>query len=452
MVIIVKLGGTSVGSGKLIKSAAGTIAKISENNRIAVVVSAMSGVSDALVRAAESGFKSKRKIEEFIKELESKHLSACNAALDKSKDEVLKAVQVQLKRLKDALIGIHTAGLETHEKYWVIAFGEKLVAPILSAAISEMKPSTYHYGDSGLILTDNYFKSATALMQQTTAAVRNKLLPEMAAGTIPVITGFMGCTEDGRTTTLGRGSSDYIASILGVALDADEIQIWTDVDGMLTGDPCIVKNPALIKEISYNEAGEMAHFGAKVLHPKTIAPAVSREIPIRILNSRNPDGPGTLIVKSVERTPGKPTAITSKKGIVLIDLHSTAMLDAHGFLARIFDVFEQFGVSVDMVSTTEVSVSLTVDKIYEDRLEPVVEELGKIARIKVVKDKALVCVIGEGMKSAPGLIGQVFSCLGENGINVNCISMGALEMNLSFVIENSDADKAFTALHEFYFE
>ena len=449
--LIVKLGGTSIKSGAHIKSAAESIAGMKNNNGIVVVVSAMAGVSDALVKAAESGFKSKRMIDEFIRELKDKHSKACETALTQSKSSVLGVINSQLKLLKDALVGIHTTGLETHEKYWVIAFGEKLSAPILSGAIADITPSTCHYGDDGLIITDNYFRNAKPLMQPTEVAARERLLPELEKGIIPVVTGFMGCTIDNRSTTLGRGSSDYIASILGSVLDAEEIQIWTDVDGMLTANPHIVKNPELIREISYNEAAEIAYFGAKVLHPKTISPAVLKNIPIRIINSAKPDSPGTLIVRSVERPIGNPTAITAKKDIVLIDLHSTVMLDAHGFLSGIFDVFKQFSVSVDMVSTTEVSVSLTIDRLHEDRLEPVVEELGKIARVKFVKEKALVCVIGEGMKSAPGLIGCIFACLGENKINVNCISMGASETNLSFVIENDDADNAIRLLHDRFF-
>ncbi len=452
MTIVVKLGGTSVGSGSKIKSAARDIAAMSANSLVAVVVSAMSGVSDSLIRAAESGFRSERQIDAFVKELKDKHITACEAAVAKSRDDVLKTLRSRIAELKQTLIAIQKTGLETHEKYRIIAYGEKLSAPILSAAIADHAPSTCHYGDNGLIITDSYFKSAKPLMLETVAAIRAMIFPELNGGMIPVLTGFMGCTRDGRTTTLGRGSSDYIASILGSALDADEIQIWTDVSGILTADPNIIENPVLIDEISYNEAAEMAYFGAKVLHPKTIAPAVLKKIPIRIVDSANPEKPGTLISDSVKRTGGKPTAITAKREIILIDLHSTDMLDAHGFLSSIFDVFSQFGISVDMVSTTEVSVSLTIDKLHEDRLEPVVEELGKIARIKVIYDKVLICVIGEGMKSSPGLIGRIFSSMGANGINVNCISMGALEMNLSFVINAVDADNAIRILHEEFFE
>ena len=452
MVIVVKLGGTSVGSGEAIRNAATIVTDIASKSGVIVVVSAMSGVSNGLVNMVETVPKSGEEIDEFISGLRDRHLRAISETVKAQREQIASKIESLLSGLKASLELFHSGDAETHEKYNILAYGEKLSAPILSGAINDITPSSYHFGDDHIICTDTDFKSATPLMAETESALRNMLLPEVEKGIIPVLTGFIGCTPDGRTTTLGRGSSDFVASIVGRAIDAEEIQIWTDVDGIMTAEPRIVPKARLIDTISYAEANELAYFGAKVLHPKTTAPAIQKNIPVRIKNSRNPQCPGTLIIGNVNREPGKPTAITHKKDIILIDIHSTAMFAAYGYLASIFEVFKKFSVSVDMISTTEVSVSMTIDSFYKGMLEPVVEELGKFARVRMMRDKALICVIGEGLKSSPGLTGTIFSCLGEHGININCISQGALEMNLSFVVNASEADRAVQLLHEKLFE
>ena len=451
MITVVKLGGTSVGDSKGFRNAVSIITGVAETSNVVVVVSAMSGVSNKLSEIVETTDKSTADIENLISDLRSKHFEAIDSILTIKRESVKLLINGRLDELSDLLANYMSGNIEAHDKYRIMSFGEKLSAPILSGAVSEVRPSTFHYGDDGLIFTDGYFKNAECLTAETEAALRKRLIPELEAGIIPVLTGFIGSTLDGRTTTLGRGSSDYIASIVGASLGAEEIQIWTDVDGVLTADPRIVADARLLDRISYSEANEMAYFGSKVLHPKTIAPATQKKIPIRIKNSRNPESPGTLIIDRVERTKGIPTAITCKKDIILIDLHSTAMLAAYGYLASIFEVFRNFRVSVDMISTTEVSVSLTIDNLHEKVLEPVVEELAKFARVRAMKNKSLICVIGEGLKSAPGRTGRIFNCLGEHGININCVSMGALEMNVSFVVDSSVTDRAVQLLHHEFF-
>jgi aspartate kinase len=451
MITIVKLGGTSVGDSQSIKNAVSIITGIARTSMVVVVVSAMAGVSNELSDMIESTSNGAAEIEQFISKLRARHSSVIDSTVLKENKTVKSVIENLLIELSELLLKLFSGTFETHVKYSIMSMGEKLSAPVLSAAINEVQPSSYHYGDDRLVFTDSYFKSANCLTIETEMALKARLLPEVENGIIPVLTGFIGCTVDGRTTTLGRGSSDYLASIVGAALNAAEIQIWTDVDGILTADPRVVEGASLIDKISYSEAYEIAYFGAKVLHPKTITPAVQKKIPIRIKNSRNPDSPGTLIISKVERTTGKPTAITCKKDIILIDLHSTAMVAAYGYLAGIFEVFKTFSISVDMISTTEVSVSLTIDNLHKGSLEPVLEELGKFARVRAMKNKALICVIGEGLKSSPGLTGRIFSCLGDNGININCISMGASEMNISFVVDNSETDRAIRILHEALF-
>lgn len=451
MLIVTKFGGTSVGDADAIKRAASIITDLAKDSRVIVVVSAMAGVSDSLLDMVSGEKKDPAEIDSFIKSLGNKHLEAVDQSEIPDASNVTEKINKLLDNLRKDLEHLYSGSSETHEKYTILGYGEKLSATILTAVINARRPASCHFGDDNLIITDNYFRDASPIMPETEPAIRGTLIPVLENDVIPVITGYIGTTRDGRTTTLGRGSSDYIASVIGAVLDADEIQIWTDVDGVLTADPGIVPDARLLDRISYMEANELAYYGAKVLHPNTISPAVMKNIPIRIKNSTNPDSPGTLITDKVEVTPALPTAITSKKDVILIDVNSAAMVDAFGYLSRIFDVFRKFNVSVDMVSTTEISVSVTIDKFYSGKLEPVIEELGKIARVRVMKDKALICVIGEGLESAAGLTGRVFSAMGEMGVNIYCISMGALEMNVSFVVDLEVADDVIRTLHEMFF-
>ncbi len=452
MITVLKFGGTCVGNGANIKATAAVVRKAAERSRVAVVVSAMSGVSSSLLNAVESAPQNSRDaIRDFVEGLRKRHIEACEVATPDGAPAIIDLINCRLDGLTETLLEVHERGLSAGTKDMVAAIGEKLSAPIVSGAIAGSIPSEYYYGDDGLIITDDNFMHAEPLMELTGCAIRERLLPTLERGIVPVITGFMGCTRDGRTTILGRGSSDYISAILGACLDADEIQIWTDVDGLLSANPEVVDNPRLIERISFNEASEMAYFGAEVLHPKTLLPAMQKNIPIRTLNLMNPGSGGTLILKTIEKQDRIVTGVTAKRGITLVEIISTKMLEAYGFLSRIFEIFSKYGVSIDMVSTTEVSVSLTIDRGYEWKLDAVVEELQTFARVKVLKDRALVCVIGEGMKSVPGIAGRIFSCMGKNNINVECISQGALEINISFVIDNSEADRAVKLLHGEFF-
>ena len=266
---------------------------------------------------------------------------------------------------------------------------------------------------------------------------------------VPVITGFIGKTEKGEVTTLGRGGSDYSAAIFGSAIDAEEIQIWTDVDGMMSADPKIVKNARTLEKVSFAEASELAYFGAKVLHPKTILPAVKKNIPVRVLNTFNAEGKGTLILNEVGKNEQIVKSITCKKNIILINVDSKRMLGAYGFLARLFDVFYKYKQSVDVVSTSEVSVSMTTDN--ENNVGDIASDLKGIADVKVLKNKAVICVVGEGMRNTPGVSGRTFSVLGKNKINIEMISQGASEINITFVVDGKDAENAVKVLHKEYY-
>jgi aspartate kinase len=302
------------------------------------------------------------------------------------------------------------------------------------------------------MVTNAHFTEAKPIQPLMGDKARARLGPDLASGRIPVTQGFVGQTEEGTPTTLGRGGSDYTAALLGAALDAEEIQVWTDVDGMLTADSRIVADGMKVRELSFAEAAELAYFGAKVLHPATIEPAMARDIPVKILNSRRPDSTGTRITATKTRPRESTVAVKSiatKKGITTIHVQSLRMLMAHGFLRSMFEVFDRYEVSVDLVSTSEVSVSLTVDR--EDRIQAVVEDLSLFSKVSVKPDCAIVCLVGEGIQSTPGIAARVFKALGD--INVSMISQGSSEINLSFVVHEDKADEAVRRLHgEFFSE
>jgi aspartate kinase len=271
--------------------------------------------------------------------------------------------------------------------------------------------------------------------------------PPLAAGHIPVMGGFVGATREGVTTTLGRGGSDYSAAIIGACLGAGEIQIWTDVDGMLTADPRLVADPYVVPHLSFAEASELAYFGAKVLHPATIQPAVARNIPVRILNSHRPQARGTLITGRRPPSDRPLTAIASKRGVTVVSITSTRMLMAHGFLRRLFEVFEKWKTPVDVVTTSEVTVSVTIDD--RRRLPAIVEALSQFAEVESEHDMAIVCVVGEALQTDPQLIGQVLQGVGD--IPIRLVSQAAARSNVTFVIREADLPAALGRLHQKFF-
>jgi aspartate kinase len=284
-------------------------------------------------------------------------------------------------------------------------------------------------------------------MTGTTDCALRQIAPSVGAGRIPVLGGFIGATPGGVTTTLGRGGSDYSAAIFGAALDLDEIQIWTDVDGMLTADPRIVPQPRLVPRLSFAEASELAYFGAKVLHPSTILPAVSKNIPVRILNSRRPESPGTLITANGAPAAGRLTAIACKRDVTVIDIISTRMLMAHGFLRRLFEVFERLKTAVDVVTTSEVSVSVTVDDTR--RLEAIVDNLRNFADVSCEPEMAIICAVGENLRTDPALFARAVTALDR--IPLRLVSQAASRHNVTFVLRNADVPAAMMRLHETFF-
>ena len=284
-------------------------------------------------------------------------------------------------------------------------------------------------------------------MQETTRRTRAALEPIVKSGRVPVTQGFIGSTAEGLTTTIGRGGSDYSAALIGAALGAEAIEIWTDVDGLMTSDPRIVTGAKRIRVISFTEASELSYFGAKVLHPSTVLPAVECAIPVHIYNTHNPGCEGTLIVAAPRPSRNLIKSIAFKRNVTIVNVTSTRMLMAYGFLRTIFDVFDHHQTSVDVVTTSEVSVSMTLDNT--DRLEAIKQDLSGIGEVTVEREKAIVCVVGDNLKFTPGVAARLFQAI--DNTNVNMISQGASEINLTFVIDESDVDRVVRRLHDVFF-
>ena len=327
----------------------------------------------------------------------------------------------------------------------IVSYGERLSVHLLTAAAEARGLDAELVDAREVMRTDSRFGKARPDAGTLALRCQDLIAPVLGAGKIPIIEGFVGATDEGEPTTLGRGGSDYSAALLGAALGADEIQIWTDVDGMLTADHRLVPEGKKIRELSFAEAAELAYFGARVLHPATIA--VSRNIPVRILNSRRPSASGTTIASRARKSGVAVKSIATKKGITLIDVKSLRMLMAHGFLRSMFELFDRHEVPVDLVSTSEVSVSLTVDSV--EKISAIVAELEQFSEVTVERGCAIVCLVGEEIRSTPRIAARTFGALGD--INVRMISQGASEMNLSFIVREGDADESVKRLHREFF-
>lgn len=399
-----------------------------------VVVSAMSGVTSALLEAGRlRRIGDSPGVRRLYDDLRKRHL-----AMLPDLEPELEALR---QTLEDAGGADDPAMLDR-----IAVFGEVLSSRIFAACLGEHVPTT-HIDSRDLVVTDDRFTRASPIVDATRENVNARLRHLIRSGEAVVVGGYMARTLDGRTTTLGRGGSDYTATLLGAALDAEEVEIWTDVDGMMTADPRLIEQAWTIRHISFAEASELAYFGAKVLHPATLLPAVTKGIPVRILNSMRPDGSGTVITDDapVGRTPIK--AFACKRGITAITITSSRMLMAYGFLKALFEVFERHETSVDVVTTSEVSVSLTTDD--DSAIDSIIRDLRAFGTVRVERDLALVCMVGAHLKDRPGIASQAFGCLED--INVRMISQGASNINLSFVVLEKDADGVMRRLHERFF-
>jgi aspartate kinase len=415
-----------------------------------VVVSALSKITDGLLHVARlTESDERRRALDRLEELAERHVRIATAMTSGAR---LAAVTEALRGIFAATSEIVRAHAPAHELSprlfdAIASTGELASSRLMAAALSEAGVATTWVDARQVIVTDAEHLAAQPDMTASCACALRHIGPVLTRGEVAVLGGFIGATADGVTTTLGRGGSDYSAAIVGACLEAREIQIWTDVDGMLTADPRVVPRPRLVPRLSFAEASELAYFGAKVLHPSTILPAVSKNIPVRILNSVKPDRPGTLIASEPDAAGGHVTAIACKRGATVIDITSTRMFMRHGFLRRVFEVFERFKTPVDVVTTSEVSVSVTIDDAR--RLEAILGALREFADVACEPEMAIICAVGEDVHQDPRAFGRAISAI--DAIPLRMVSQAASRRNMTFVLRDAEVPAAMARLHDEFF-
>jgi aspartate kinase len=451
-IVVMKFGGTSVENA----AAIARTAEIVESRRArgltpVVVVSAMAKVTDQLLAAAAAAERGDRTGALAISSrLRNRHLDAVSAMLTgASVASTHTWMEEQFEALDDLLRGLAAVQeLTPRTTDLVASYGERLSSRMIGELYAQCGLNGIHVDARTCIVTNGDHGKATPLEEKIEHQLRQHVLPLLEKGHVPVLGGFIGATEKGVTTTLGRGGSDFTGALIGRGLNAHSIEIWTDVNGIMTADPRVCSDALRVKTISFEEASELAYFGAKVLHPATILPAVQKNIPVWVLNSKDPSNQGTQItaIARHSRTPFKSIAI--KRKLTIIDVVASRMLMTHGYLKAIFDVFDKHKCAVDMVSTSEVSVSLSVDS--NDRLPAIAADLSQLADVKYEGRKALICMVGENIRGQRGIAAQVFSAIRH--VNVRKISQGASEINMSFMIEEDDVEEAVRSLHLHFFQ
>ncbi len=463
MRLVIKFGGVPVKNGEsILNDAKLVVSKYKKGDKVVVVTSAMSGVTNQLLEIAHNltgpQSKARQQIPKFMNKISKKHAQACKAAIKNTK--ILNRTRQTLKEtgnfLDRALRGISYLGeLSARSRDLILSFGERLSAPVLAGAIESLGvPTKYLTGSEAGIITDDHYTEARPLFEDTNKLVKLSLTKILAAKKVPVVTGFIAGTKDGIITTLGRGGSDYTASILGAALGVNEIWIITDVDGIMTADPKVVPNAKVIKGISYMEATELAHFGAKVLHPKMIKPAMDHEIPVRVLNAFKPENEGTLIIRRLNRIEGIVKSITLSKKVSLITIGGAEMIGVPGVASTVFDIIGQAGIKIIMISQSSSQADISFAVAQKDADTAVramhMEFAKRQIRWKINYDRnvSVIAVVGAGMKGTPGVAAKVFSTMGREGINILAIAQGSSELNISFAVNERDAVKAVRALHD----
>ena len=439
--LVMKFGGTSVESAEAIERVAGIVRERRARHPV-VVVSAMGKTTNKLLAIAGAAVEGQSdKALGLLNELREFHQRE-SAGLG-----VECEIEAHFQELAELVKGIAILGeLTPRATDTVAAFGERLSSFIVAARFRQCGIETVHVDARSLIFTDRRHMQAAPIFAETYVRLA-AAIPPLAAKQVVVMGGFIASAEDGVTTTLGRGGSDYTAAIVGAGIGAEEIQIWTDVDGMLTADPAILPGGYRVKQCSFAEAAELAYFGAKVLHPATVLPAIEKNIPVRILNSRRPHVEGTLITAEAPRTASPIRSIACKRNITLVNIVSTRMLMAHGFLRRIFEIFDRFETPVDMLATSEVSVSLTIDNTRA--LDAIRNEIEHFAEVSIEDNQAIVCMVGDNIRHTPGIAARAFGAL--SGMNIRMISQGASLLNISVVVAAADLKRAVESLHREFF-
>jgi aspartate kinase len=459
--IVMKFGGTAVATGENIRRVANIVANsVEKDYRVVVVVSALAGITNKLVEISEQAKKGdEKKMQAFTKELAEKHLVAVSKAIvnKKLQKETEKIVANTISELKKVLTGICYVGEVTPKsRDYVLSFGERLSAPIVCGALRDLKfEAQFFTGKDAGIVTDSNFGEAGPLMDYTTHRIWQTILPLFEKGVIPVVTGYIAADQDGVVTTLGRGGSDYTATILGVALAADEIWIWTDVDGIMTTDPKIIPSAKKLSLLSYQEAAEMAIFGAKAMHPRALEPVIKKSIPVRIRSVFHPDNDGTLITKEPEtKSTEVVKAVAMIKDVAMLNVSGGSMVGAPGSYAKVLEVLGKNDINVMMVSTavSEANMSLVVRRDLLGRalstLEIALLGRGLVSEITAEDDVCVIAAMGANMKGTLGVASRIFTVMAQKGINIRMIAQGSSELNISFVVKEKDGIAAVRAIHE----
>jgi aspartate kinase len=444
--IVMKFGGTSVESEEAIRRVTG-IVKQFESRRPVVVVSAMGKTTNKLLEMARQAASGRRdEALALVQEIRASHLQHGSVLAGEAADELKRLLELRFDWLQDLVRGLAIVReLSPRSSDAIASLGEQLSSLIVTFAFRSAGIPAVNVDSREVIITDEAFTHAQPVIEETYRRLRETVRP-LAAERVVVMGGFIGSTMTGQTTTLGRGGSDFSASLIGAGVSAEEIQIWTDVDGMLTADPRILPGGHRVKSLSFAEAAEMAYFGAKVLHPATVVPAIEKNIPVLILNSRRPHVQGTRITASPTPCKNPVKSISCKRGVTIVNVNSSRMLMAHGFLRRMFEIFDRHGISVDMIATSEVSVSLTLDGA--SNLDEIVRELKEFASVRVETGQALVCLVGEDIRHTPGVAARAFGALRKN---IRMISQGASELNLGFVVLDDELPEVVRVLHSEFF-
>jgi aspartate kinase len=457
--IVMKFGGTSVASAERIKNVADRVKGSGKGHQVVVVCSAMGDVTDELLALCADASKGLEKpVEERLASLRESHLAALTATVgDKAVRRQVQAIlNVTLSQLEKLARGSTVLGeLTPRSRDAILACGERLSNPLVMGALIERgMDAVYLTGGEAGIMTDDRFGDATPLMEVTKFQVKEKLSPLVADGKTPVVTGYIGATQSGDTTTLGRGGSDFTATIIASAIDADEVWIWSDVDGLMTADPRIVPNAKVLREISYEEAGEMAVFGAKALHPRTLEPVAEKGIPVRFRNTFKPDDEGSLVMrhpklyaKSVVK------AVALVREVAVITVAGASMVGKPGSAARIFDVMGRSGINVLMISqsVSESNISMVVIRSSIEKganaLELALLGHGGYRHILTEDDVSAVAIVGGAMRTTKGVAATAFGAISGKGINIKMIASGSSNQNLSLVVSEKDAKETVRAIH-----
>ncbi|RKX86205.1 MAG: aspartate kinase [Spirochaetes bacterium] len=454
-----KFGGSSLADSERIKNISSIILNSSKKEKIAVILSAMKGVTDSLIRAAQIAEEGNSEYTEDIENIREKHLKAVRSLFaPKNQTTVITHLQLMFNELEDILHGVELVReCSKRTMDLVMSFGERMSCTLVTEYLNTRGCSAKFIDARNYIKTDNRYGSAVVDFAKSYALIKN--IGSLKA--VPIITGFIASTENGITTTLGRNGSDYTASIFGAALEAECIEIWTDVDGVMSADPRFVRNAFVIPELSYQEAMELSYFGAEVLHPYTMIPAIEKGIPIRIKNSLNPSNPGTLILNKLISHPYPITGIASIDSIALLNIEGGGMIGIPGIAARIFHALAKEAVNIMMISqaSSEHSICLV---FHETESKAVVNSLHRelaleletkrVENFELKKDLVMIAIIGENMRGTPGISGKLFSALGREEINVFAIAQGSSERNISFIISKKDEKHALGTIHRAFLE